>query len=225
MVARLIELAGEARLEVPSPCAERIVSFLIRMLELNLVHNLTAIRDPGKALVLHALDSLHALPVLDAAPAGSFLDLGTGNGFPGVVAAARFQERHTLFVERRHKKASAVQDSLRAGGIENAEVVACDAKDLLRVRPSSGRDIAVVMARAFGSLSQALSLSRPWLVEGGIVIQWKEGDLDAAERAEATRQARLLGMSGLPDRDYVLPATSSEDRPRARKLVLHRARS
>ncbi len=223
MVATLLELARVARIEVPAPVAGRIVAFLARMLALNEIHNLTAIRDPGKALVLHALDSLHAIPVLSAAPPGDFVDLGTGNGFPGVAAAAWFTERTVLFVERRQKKAAAVAEALLAAGIGNVEVVACDAKDLIRVRPASRASVAAVMARAFGPLGEAIGLARPWLVAGGLVIHWKEGELAAAERADAARRARSIGMAGVTDREYTLPATGPGDRPRSRRLVLHRS--
>jgi 16S rRNA (guanine527-N7)-methyltransferase len=222
LVTSLRGLCRGARIEVAPEAAERIVAFLARLLALNEIHNLTAIRDPGAALVLHALDSLHALPVLGGAPAGEFLDLGTGNGFPGVAAAACCTGRTVVFVERRRKKATAVAEALAGAGIRNVEVVTCDAKDLVSVRPASAGAVAAVLARAFGPLAEALGLARPWLVEGGLVVHWKEGQLCAAERADAARRARSLGMSGLPDREYSLPPTGPGDRPRSRRLVLHR---
>ena len=226
---RLLELCSATGVTVAPEVAAKVLEYLDRMLRLNQIHNLTGIRDFDHAVVLHALDSLQALPLLQAAPAGTMLDLGTGNGFPGIVAAAAFPGREVLLVERRHKKASAVAELMTQVALGNAVALACDGQHLLRERPACERGVAAVLARAVGPLADVLKLAVPWLATGGMVIQWKEVPLDTEEAFQADRRAKKLGLNRLPDRVYQLPALEARQsnppmdprqlEPRQRQLV------
>jgi 16S rRNA (guanine527-N7)-methyltransferase len=204
--AYLLQLCAQTGLTAAEPVVARVLEYLDRMLRLNQIHNLTGIRDMDHAVVLHALDCLQALPLLELAPPGSMLDLGTGNGFPGVVAAVAFPDREVLLVERRSKKAQAVAELMGQVGLENAVTVTCDGQHLVQERPSCEGTVAAVLARAVGPLADVLKLARPWLTRGGIVIQWKEAPLDTEEAFQADRRGRKLGLLRLPDRVYQLPA-------------------
>lgn len=69
--------------ELDEPRAARLLAYLDAMLTLNEQINLTAVRDREQAVVLHALDGL-AFARTGLHPRHA-LDLGTGNGFPGVA--------------------------------------------------------------------------------------------------------------------------------------------
>ena len=81
--------------------------YLEAMLAENQHLNLTGIRDPQEARVLHVLDSLQ-IGELPLAPRRA-IDLGSGNGFPGVALCALYPDAEVFFMERTGKKAAAIQ--------------------------------------------------------------------------------------------------------------------
>lgn len=219
---RLRELAQRAELPLTAAQAETLVRYLEAMLELNQRINLSGIRDPDAALVLHVLDSLHGVRWLESAPAGAFVDLGTGNGFPGVAAAVLHPERTVVLVERRGKKSRAVEELVARAGITNCQHAAVDGVLLPRQRPDLQGNCAAVLARAVGSLEDVVRLASPLLAPGGLVLQWKDEAVTREERESALRAARASGLHGEVDRFYALPPVGAEETTRRRLIVAHR---
>ena len=81
--------AGVARLglTLPSGASARLIEFVALLRKWNAVYNLTSVRDPADMLVVHILDSLAILPVIDAAGATTVVDVGSGAGLPGLPLA------------------------------------------------------------------------------------------------------------------------------------------
>jgi len=103
----------------------------------------------------HLLDSAQLVP-LAAGHGGSWLDLGSGAGFPGlIVSALRSQvtlvESRRLRVEFLHRAASVLGVSPEIVGIP-----------IERVEP---RPFAVISARAFAPLPRLLDLAAPFSTE------------------------------------------------------------
>jgi 16S rRNA (guanine527-N7)-methyltransferase len=93
------------------------------------------------------LDAWAAVPLLrDSAPR-PIIDLGSGSGLPAVVFAAAFPSREMHLVEARRKRASFLQASARALGLEQVLVHNARLEDLLKagILPRG----ALVTARAF----------------------------------------------------------------------------
>lgn len=82
---QLVERAKALGVTIDEPRANRLLAYLDAMLTINEQINLTAVRDREHAVVLHVLDGL-AFDLLGLHPRHG-LDLGTGNGFPGVAVA------------------------------------------------------------------------------------------------------------------------------------------
>ena len=70
----------------------------------NKTHNLTRITDPLEAARLHYLDSLAPLLVWPAPP--DFVDVGSGAGFPGLLASLAWPEARGILVEPSQKRVS-----------------------------------------------------------------------------------------------------------------------
>ncbi len=158
--------------------------------------NLTAIRDPFTAATAHAVDSLTAIRVLRELGAERFLDLGSGGGLPGIPLAVVLPASDALLVEPIGKKAAFLTTAVGAVGLaDHVRVAAARAEGLARDGRHRGR-WPVVTARAVASLADLVELAFPLLTDGGRLVAWKRGDLDA-ERAAATRAIRALGGGGL----------------------------
>lgn len=203
MSGSLLErLADTARLrEFPSDEATlgRLVAYLEAVLDANRLVNLTAARDLDQAVDVLALSALSVTRAVERSTVPRLVaDLGTGNGLPGVAAALAWPRARVLLVERRQRKAQAVAGCVRRAGIENASVVACDGRDLLRLRPRVAGAADLVTVRAVGSLEEAAALTAPWLAPGGRLAQWKGRRLQGAEEEAGAAAARRAGLDVLP---------------------------
>jgi 16S rRNA (guanine527-N7)-methyltransferase len=100
------------------------------------------------------LDAWAAVPLLRESAPRPVIDLGSGSGLPAVVFAAAFPSREIHLVEARRKRASFLQASIRALGLEQVVVHNARLEDLLRERilPRS----ALVTARAFAAPAAVL---------------------------------------------------------------------
>ena len=190
--------------------AARLERYLRALLDENRRINLTAIRDLDAARVLHVQDSL-ALAQLELAPRRC-LDLGTGNGFPGVAVRALYPVAELVLLDRTQKKLQAIgrvlgqTDLLDSGDIELCHA---DASQLRGLRPEWVGAFDLVTARAVGTPAKVAALAEPLLTPAGSLVLWLDAVTEAPEG---------LGDLGL-DRevDYELP----EPAARRRRLAVY----
>lgn len=159
---------------------DRQLTGLLRYLDLlkrwNAVYNLTAVREPDRMLRQHLVDCLAVVPALQrtlaARPGGAgqqrLLDVGSGGGLPGVVLALVDPGLQVTCVDAVAKKAGFVRQVAAELGLpnlraEHARVEALDA--------SSPFDI--ISSRAFASLLDFVTLTRPLLAPGGAWLAMK----------------------------------------------------
>nr|MBS0021211.1 16S rRNA (guanine(527)-N(7))-methyltransferase RsmG [Gammaproteobacteria bacterium] len=159
--------AGLAELGVfLSDAKVRALLYYLTLLETwNRAYNLTAVREPVDMVRRHLLDSLTALPYVRGS---HILDLGTGAGFPGMVIALSCPDRRCVLLDKNAKKTRFCLQVIAELGINNVEVVRTRAEEY---QPRSL--FSTVVARAFGPLSELLSLTRHWLLPGGCLIAMK----------------------------------------------------
>jgi 16S rRNA (guanine527-N7)-methyltransferase len=116
---------------------------------------------PGPALP-HFEDAIGAVSGLPVA--GTWADLGSGAGFPGVAMAARFPEATVWLVESRQKRAAFLEQVVAAAGLRRA-AVRCVRSETLADGCLDG-----VIARAYRPpplyLQDAARLLRP----GGLAV-------------------------------------------------------
>jgi len=215
---RALEAAAE-RLRVPARGLDRLAAYVAAVVDENTRINLTGAKTLDAALEVLAVDSM---PLARAWPHGRaprrVVDLGTGNGLPGVAAAVFWPEAEVVLVERREKKARAVERCLAAAGFAHVRVAACDGRELLRVRPDLARAVDLVTVRAVGDLAPTTREAAPWLARGGRIVHWKAGALDPAERVAGDEAARATGLSTEPDVEFELGSGAK------RRLVVYAAR-
>lgn len=165
--------------------------------------NLTGARTPEDAWTILLEPSLAVGEAWPAERGGPrvIVDIGSGNGFPGMAAAALWPAAQVHLVERRGRKAAALDAHVRASGHgERVRVHAEDARDLLDEAHGLVAAADLVLLRAVGALGPTTSLGAPFVAPGGRLVHWKGQGLDAAERQEGERVARALGLVALADR-------------------------
>jgi len=192
--------------------AAKLQPYLDALLRENSRINLTGVRDPEQARVLHIEDSLQ-IGRLGLAPQHC-LDLGSGNGFPGVAVSVLFPGAEVFLMERTAKKLAAIgrileSHAVKASGLRLPHLLHLDAAQA----PSLRRDLVgyfdLVTARALAPPEQAAALARPFLCEGGSLVLWL---------AEDAPPPVLEGLGKPALCSYSLP----EPAPRSRCLAHYR---
>jgi 16S rRNA (guanine527-N7)-methyltransferase len=135
----------------------------------------------------HISDSLQ---LLDLAPnAKTWIDLGSGAGFPGVVLACALADLPNALVhlvERNAKKAAFLREALRVTAAPGLIHVA-DIGDVVDRMTSR---VDCVTARAVGPLNQLLGFAEPLLKQGARALFLKGQDVEA-ELTVATKYWKI----------------------------------
>jgi 16S rRNA (guanine527-N7)-methyltransferase len=172
---------------------------------------LVAASTVPKLWTRHIADSLQ---IVDLAPgAKSWVDLGSGGGFPGLIVAIAIAERAGAvvhLVESDTRKAAFLREAARvtrAPAKVHANRVESVAKQIGAVD--------VVMARALAPLPRIMELSQPFLASGavGIFLKGQDVDNELTEAAKSWKiQVRLLPSRTDP-RGKILVVESAVQRP------------
>jgi len=97
-----------SRLQVSEAAQDLIERHFRLLIKWNRVHNLTSVDEVESLVSEHYIDCLWALSVWQAGTKieTPIYDLGSGNGFPGVIGAILFPEYKFVLIESSRKKCS-----------------------------------------------------------------------------------------------------------------------
>ena len=140
---------------------ERLERFASLLLEENQRQNLISKPSEVALWQRHFADSAQLLrfvprETLMASSDHTWLDLGTGAGFPGIVLAALLPESSFVLVESRARRVDFLE---RCIGELNLKRCVVKGERLERVKPFAA---AIITARAFAPLEKLLRLSAPF---------------------------------------------------------------
>lgn len=187
---------------------DRFVDFLLPWAERT---NLIARSTIPTVWTRHIADSLQLLPLAPAAM--SWVDLGSGAGFPGIVLACALAGRAGAIVhliESNGKKAAFLREAVQRLSLP-AEVHTVRIEDFVK---NSKLQPDVVTARAVAPLDRLLELTLPLLMNGALGVfpkgQDVEGELTRASKywnidaelvpSQTSPQARIVVVRGLKRR-------------------------
>lgn len=134
----------------------------------NKAYNLTAIRDPKEMLVKHLLDSLS---ILNDLPEGRLLDVGTGGGMPGMIIALCQPERKCVLLDSNGKKIRFLKQFIADLKLKNVVAVQTRVENEESINELGKFD--VITSRAFASLTDFITASRPFMHEKSIIASMK----------------------------------------------------
>ncbi|TLM78876.1 MAG: 16S rRNA (guanine(527)-N(7))-methyltransferase RsmG [Actinobacteria bacterium] len=188
--ARERVLRGAEQLGVPlsEAQAETMCGHLQAVLEANERLNLTAVRTLDEGIGRHVLDSLAAVPMLESCPAGEFVDLGSGAGFPGIPLCVA-SGREAVLAESIRKKAAFLSE-IAERLAPRITVAAVRSEELALTRPCA---FAAVVARAVAPLATLVELAAPLLAADGRLIALKGPDVEG----EVERSLPAAAVCGL----------------------------
>lgn len=176
--------AAAMDLTLPLAAVERLVRFLDVLLVWRRRTSLVSQRSAAEIIDKHFRDSFAIPPLLQ--PGWRIADLGSGAGFPGLVAAIVRPDVRVALVESKQRKTSFLGAAIRAAEATNAEVIGARVEDLVLQGSLAGAFDAVV-SRAVWGLKDFLIEARPLLRSCGLAISMQSAPA-ACQRMDADQR-------------------------------------
>ncbi|OYW38497.1 MAG: 16S rRNA (guanine(527)-N(7))-methyltransferase RsmG [Hydrogenophilales bacterium 12-61-10] len=180
-------------LALPQGAEERLLAYLALLDKWNRVYNLTAVRETGRMVSHHLLDSLAAVPFFQAE---AVLDVGSGGGLPGIPLAIARPEIQVTLIDSVAKKTAFLLQAKAELGLANLHVVTSRVEDY---RPETGFDI--ITSRAFSDLREFVALTHHligpggrWLAMKGLIPHEEIAALPPAVKVSANNALLVPGL-------------------------------
>ncbi len=132
---------------------EKAISGLIKYVELlavwNTKVNLVSYKNPADLIILHIVDSLTLLKILNPDSPLKIMDIGTGAGLPGLILKIAVQSLEITLVEKNQKRVLFLKEVARTIGLEGVCIFNRDYNSL--IDDKHGQKYDIVVSRAFSS--------------------------------------------------------------------------
>jgi 16S rRNA (guanine527-N7)-methyltransferase len=148
----------------------------------------TAIEDRGEARAMLLDDALRGVDVVEAFE-GPVMDVGSGNGSPGIPLAAALPEREVTLLDSNRRKAAFLEQV--APSFPNVRVVWGRAEE-------QEEGFGVAMAKALAAPAVALEWLLPLVHEGGAAVLWLASSVDLDALSYVSEQ---LGGAAIEERN------------------------
>ncbi len=157
--------------------------------------------DPKDVAVKLLADSFAVKVITGDMPGGDAIDLGSGNGWPGLALTG--DGRKVWLLDSRKGACDFMRSFARSAGLSSIAVVEARAEDACKDPTLAGRFL-VVTSRAMASPAVALELATPFLARSGVVVLWLGPEQQSI--VDARPKVRELGLSLLRKYPYALPS-------------------
>lgn len=197
--ARIEQRARACGIELPAVGAAALALHARRVLEAAPGLKLTAIREPEEFVERHIGESLEGAALLEAGAEGPLLDLGSGNGYPGVPLAITRPALRLVLAESSQKKAAFLAGVIRELPIAGARVMCAHverADDLATLAP-----LRALVTRAVGGWERIVPRLASRLAAEAHVLLWAGADAEAVIARAAWSKLVLVDRRALPGRD------------------------
>ena len=196
-------LLAKAEIEVDDEKIEKMLNFLELLYEKNQIMNLTAIRDKKGMLEKHFVDSLFLTKVIKDEEK-SFIDVGTGAGFPGLVLAIYYPERKFLLVDSVRKKIDFINEVIEKLNLQNVKTSFERAEELIK---NNRENFDVALCRGVANLRIILEYMIPFVKVNGRFLPQK---LNLNELEEAENALKALNAKFDKSFRFNLPESDDE---------------
>jgi 16S rRNA (guanine527-N7)-methyltransferase len=187
---------------------EQFIRFYEHLIEKNKVMNLTGITEFDEVLVKHFLDSLACVKAVDMSKIKTFMDVGTGAGFPGIPLKIAFSHLHACLLDSLKKRVNFLEESFTILGFQEMEAIHGRAEEFAKNK-AYREQYDLCVSRAVSNLATLSEYCLPYVKKGGFFVSYKSGSVK--EEAEAAEKAiALLGGKIKEIVYFTLPDTDIE---------------
>ena len=203
----VIEQFAAAGIEISEEQAEKYVRLCDFMVEYNQNVNLTAITEFSEVVLKHFVDSVLPFTMVEIKQGASFIDVGTGAGFPSIPLLIFRPDLKGTLCDSLQKRCTYLELACEKIGVK-AEIIHARSEELGRKRRECF-DFAT--ARAVAAMPVLSEYCIPFVKQGGLFVALKSVNEDVGSAESAIK---LLGGKIEKITDYKLP--NGDDR----RLVL-----
>lgn len=190
----LSDIADQLQLMLTESQLDLLLAYLGLLVRWNVTYNLTSVREPADMLTQHLADCLAVVRPLIASLGDArevrILDVGSGAGLPGLILAATMPQVTVLCLDKVGKKVAFIRHALAELGLKNLHA------EHARVEALAAGKFDVIVSRAFSSLADFVSLTRPHLAQNGVWLAMK-GKHPTDELLEAQPRADVFHVEPL----------------------------
>ena len=190
----LSDVADQLQLRLTESQLDLLLAYLSLLVRWNATYNLTAVREPSEMLTQHLADCLALVRPLNVylgdARDVRILDVGSGAGLPGLILAATMPQVTVLCLDKVGKKVAFIRHALAELGLQNLRA------EHARVEALAAGKFDVIVSRAFSSLANFVSLTRPHLAQDGVWLAMK-GKHPTEELLEVQPRAHVFHVEPL----------------------------
>jgi len=184
---------------------DMLEDYYILLAEHSKQYNLTAIKEEDEIVIKHFYDSLIFNEALELVAGDNLniLDMGTGAGFPGLVAAIMNESCHFTLVDSVGKKVNFVKIVVEKLQLKN--VIAIHTRSEALGQDSAYREtFDIGIARSVAYLPALSEYLLPLIKLGGRMIVTKEVPYEE-ELSDSTKALKILGGKLNKEQRYELP--------------------
>ena len=176
----------KSKIEISEEKKENLLNYLELLYEKNQVMNLTAIRDKEGMLEKHFVDALFLTKVINDNEK-SFIDVGTGAGFPGLVLAIFYPEKQFLLVDSVRKKIEFINEVIEKLQLTNVKTSFERAEELIK---DKREQFDVALCRGVANLRIILEYMIPFIKVDGRFLPQKLNLNEVEESANALKELK-----------------------------------
>ncbi len=191
----IIDSFKSSGIDISKEQAEKYYKLYEFLVEYNENVNLTAITEFSDVIIKHFVDSVLPFTMLDVKHGASFIDVGTGAGFPSIPLMIYRNDLKGTLLEALNKRCVYLEKACELVGIK-ATIVHGRAEDYAKEKRGQF-DIAT--ARAVAAMPVLSEYCMPYVKKGGIFVALKSVNEEITESENAIK---ILGGRLVKQTDY-----------------------
>jgi len=197
--ATIVERARAAGITLSNVAASGLAAHARAVLAANERLHLTAITEADAFFERHLGEAFEGAALLPARIGGVLLDLGSGNGYPGIPVAVARPGLAPVLAEASAKKAAFLREALSAAGLARGQVLEAQVSRTVDLKDFP--PIAVLTTRAMGGWERIVPKLITRLAPGGFVLLWAGSEAESILARTAWSRLRVEASRELPGRD------------------------
>lgn len=175
------------------------------MVEWNKVMNLTGITEYDEVNLKHFTDSLSIAKMKKMEEIQSFIDVGTGAGFPGIPLKIAFPHMKAVLLDSLNKRVKFLNTVIDELGLEDIETCHGRAEEYAK-KKEYREQFDLCVSRAVANLSTLSEYCLPFVKQGGCFVSYKSGTSDD-EIMQSEKAVKILGGKIKNIDKFELPGT------------------
>ena len=200
--SKLISFLEENNYKIKDEQIQQFDKYYEALVEKNKVMNLTSITEFDEVIDKHFIDSVAVISFTDFNNIASFIDVGTGAGFPGIPLKILFPDIKAVLIDSLGKRIDFLYGIKESLGLEGIELIHTRSEDIAH-EEEYRENFDLCVSRAVASLNVLSEYCLPFVKVGGRFIPYKSENCEE-ELKESENSLDILGGTVIQVKDMVI---------------------